>query len=92
MVTSSGTEVTKPNDILNAQRDYYRNIYKSKTEDSEYEGNRFFDSKTIQVLDENDKSKCEEDILYSEYLDALNSMPKGMTVCLVSGIFVFGIQ
>ena len=76
LVTSSGTEVTEPNDILNAQRDYFTNIYKSKTEDSEYEGNRFFECKTIPVLYENDKSKCEEDILYSEYLDALNSMPK----------------
>ena len=52
----NGNEITAQNDILNAEREFYEELYKK--ENSSYKTKYEFFQVDINKLDDNDKHKC----------------------------------
>ena len=73
--TDSGEEVTNPEDILNMQCEFYKNIYSSKL-DSSCDDSNFFQCDEIPTLSNEDKLLCEGELSRVE----LNIM-KCLIVC-----------
>ena len=68
-------EITKPNEILKEQRNFYQELYTSKLNSSTSNNiDTFFLNSNIPKLSEEDKQSCEEKLSIEDYLDALKKL------------------
>ena len=67
-------EITKPNEILKEQRNFYQELYTSKLNSSTSNNiDTFFLNSNIPKLSEEDKQSCEKKLSTEDYLNALKS-------------------
>ena len=59
LILDDGTEIVKPDLILNMQSDYYKHLYESKVETNTSNHDPFLYGESIPSLDEADALKCE---------------------------------
>lgn len=71
-----GTEIVNPNLILNAQQDFYKKLYESKTDSNSTNDNFFLHGDSIPILDDVDSNKCEGKLTISECYNVLSKMSK----------------
>ncbi len=65
--------VTNPKEILNAQRDFYKNLYSAKSSNVNM-SNQFLDQQLINKLNDVQSESCEGQITLHEVKDVLYSM------------------
>lgn len=76
LILDNGTEITCPNDILNMQREYYKNIYQSKVDVDVQVNNAFMHEGNVPKLDDVDKLHCDGKLTEVECFNVLTKMAK----------------
>ena len=75
LITGTKMEITKPNEILKEQRNFYQELYTSKLNSSTSNNiDTFFLNSNIPKLSEEDKQSCEEKLSTEDYLNALKKL------------------
>ena len=67
--------LVKPKDILNAQSDYYKDLYDSKVDSSVSANNMFLHVNSIPVLGEDDSAKCDGKLSLVKRTNVLKKIP-----------------
>ncbi len=76
LVLDDDSIIVKPDLILNAQSEYYKNLYESKIDSSSIRDNFFLHGDSIPTLNDTDAAKCDGKLSLAECYNVLSKMSK----------------